>query len=76
MGGSGGASSVAVTRPLRDLLVAGAKFLAGRQFPHVRGFSEITATPGFTLAWRAVRIDIIVTELDRGLRRQALIFRG
>jgi hypothetical protein len=56
--------------------MAGAKFLADRQFPHVRGFSEITATPGFTLAWRATRIDIIVTELDRGLRRQALIFRG
>ena len=76
MGRSGGASSVAITRPLRDLFAAGAKFLADRQFPHVRGFSEITATPGLTLARRATRIDIIVTELDRGLRRQALIFRG
>jgi hypothetical protein len=76
MGGSGGASSVGVAELLRDLLVAGAKFLADRQFPHVRGFSEITATPGFTLARRATRIDIIMTELDRGLRRQALIFRG
>jgi hypothetical protein len=56
--------------------MAGARFLAGRQFPHVRGFSEITATPGLTLARRATRIDIIVTELVRGLRRQALIFRG